>query len=159
MSRPLDISGVKFGRLKAVRYVRSLKGQRVWACDCECGNKVEARVADLRKGNTRSCGCLQKERAASAQIKHGLSSIPEYAIWKAMRHRCESEGNPDWDNYGGRGITVCDRWSDSFEAFLEDMGSRPFPEAQLDRENNDGNYEPGNCRWVTAKVNANNRRR
>jgi hypothetical protein len=74
-----------------------------------------------------------------------------------MRHRCSNPNSEDYPRYGGRGITVCDRWENSFEAFLNDMGDRPFPEAQLDRENNDGNYEPGNCRWVTALVNSNNR--
>ncbi|WP_375292183.1 hypothetical protein [Sphingomonas melonis] len=80
-------------------------------------------------------------------------------MWKAMRHRCSNPESADYDNYGGRGITVCDRWENSFEAFFADMGSRPFAEAQIDREDNDGNYEPDNCRWVTAQVNVNNRGR
>lgn len=111
-------------------------------------------VGDLRSGNTRSCGCLRSESIAAHSFKHGLSDMPEYAVWKAMIHRCADLDNP---RYGGRGITVCDRWLDSFEAFLADMGTRPFPEAQIDRENNGGNYEPNNCRWVTAQVNVNNR--
>lgn len=91
--------------------------------------------------------------------KHGLSHLPEYAVWKAMRYRCNDSRSGDFPRYGGRGISVCDRWENSFEDFLADMGERPFPKAQIDRIENDGNYEPGNCRWTTAKVNANNKSR
>lgn len=156
MPRAADLTGDRFGRLTARRFYRHRDGRRRWVCECECGGSVDVAVGDLRSGNTRSCGCLRSESIAAQSFKHGRSSLPEYAVWKAMVHRCADESNAD---YGGRGITVCDRWRVSFEAFYTDMGPRPFPEAQIDREDNDGNYEPDNCRWVTAKVNVNNRGR
>lgn len=89
--------------------------------------------------------------------RHGMARTPTYQAWKDMKRRCYNPSYAHFDRYGGRGITVCDRWRDSFEAFLADMGERPFPGAQLDRENNDGNYELGNCKWSTALANSNNR--
>lgn len=89
---------------------------------------------------------------------HGMRATSEYSTWRGMKKRCNDINNKSYDSYGGRGITVCDRWQNSFLSFYEDMGKRPFLEAELDRKENDGNYEPGNCRWVTKTVNANNKR-
>lgn len=91
-------------------------------------------------------------------FKHGLTELPEYRAWQTMRLRCSNPANQAYPDYGGRGITVCDRWKEDFLAFLEDMGRKPSPKHELDRENNNGNYEPGNCRWVVRKVNDRNRR-
>lgn len=89
--------------------------------------------------------------------RHGKRDAPEYGVWRAMLRRCSSPKDRYYHRYGGRGISVCDRWLHSFTAFIEDLGPRPFPDAQLDRIDNDGNYEPGNCRWVTRKENCANR--
>ena len=89
---------------------------------------------------------------------HGLSKTPEYRVWHGMKQRCYNQNLKAYKNYGGRGITVCDKWKNSFSAFYEDMGPRPFKDAEIDRKNNDGNYEPDNCRWVTHKINSQNRR-
>lgn len=91
-------------------------------------------------------------------FKHGLTDLPEYRVWQTMRLRCSNPANKAYPNYGGRGIRVCDRWQDNFLAFLEDMGRKPSPQHEIDRTNNDGHYEPGNCRWVLRKENDRNRR-
>jgi len=158
MGKALDLTGDRFGRLTAVSYSHSARKQRHWLCRCDCGGSHVAAAADLRSGNTRSCGCLQPEVVGRNNAKHGLSHLPEYAVWKAMKHRCCNPHSSDYKRYGGRGIKVCDRWLNSFEAFLKDMGERPFADAQIDREDNDGDYEPGNCRWVDRVTNINNRR-
>jgi hypothetical protein len=158
--RVKDIAGQKFGRLTVVSFV-GIEAKRVrWLCVCDCSKEMIARADMLRSGNTRSCGCLHRDYTASgaARRKHGLAGTREYRLWLGMRDRCENASNPEWGNYGGRGIKVCDRWSD-FENFLADMGKRPNRNLSLDRIDNDGNYEPGNVRWATTKEQARNTRR
>ena len=129
---------------------------------CECGAVVEVDVRAVRSGNTKSCGCLKREVLAErnkALSTHGESHFnmtPEYSSWIAMRRRCLNPNMKAWPNYGGRGITICDR-SSSFENFLADMGRRPEGHS-LDRIDSNGNYEPANCRWATAKQQGSNRR-
>jgi len=155
MQRP-DLVGQRFGRLvvKAMVYERHAK----CLCRCECGKEKVIRVSSLRAGCSNSCGCLASQRIAKANYRHGQSSSPEWRVWRAMRQRCQDPSCTAYKDYGGRGISVCERWDNSFEAFLADMGPRPAG-MQIDRTNNDGNYEPSNCRWVTCKENSNNRRK
>lgn len=137
---------------------RSLNYQIMWKCKCVCGNFVNIRTDALISGATKSCGCLRKEKIKEANTVHGFSNLPEYGLWYSMIHRCHSSNDSSYKRYGAIGITVCDRWLNSFELFYTDMGPRPSPEHSIDRINNDGNYEPDNCRWATAEEQQNNRK-
>lgn len=163
MSRGVDVSGARFGRLVAVEFAGHIGRHRAraWLCKCDCGNTKAIAVSALRAGRTRSCGCgeIANQRSASVQHGHcrGTYRSPTHYSWGAMVSRCTNPRDVNYHRYGGRGITICKRWLDSFENFLEDMGERP-PGKTLDRyPNNDGNYERGNCRWATPKEQAANR--
>lgn len=156
--RVKDLTGQRFGRLTVVGYAGKNKQRfALWLCQCDCGTKRTVRSSSLRCGFAKSCGCLQKETAAARTTTHGLSSRPEFRNWTSMLARCSNPSNPD---YGGRGITVCARWRESFAAFFEDMGPKPDGHRiSIERLNNDGHYEPGNCVWATPKDQTRNSRR
>lgn len=159
MATRTDLRRRRFTRLKVLASAGSTwDGHAQWSCVCDCGNEITVRSKNLLSGNTKSCGCLKLE---GNNFRHGhaltYSASPTYRSWQKMRSRCNNPRNNRWEEYGGRGISVCRRW-DVFENFLADMGERPEG-TTLDRINVDGDYKPGNCRWATPKEQRENRRR
>lgn len=155
--RVVDHSGKKFGRLTVIgKDGKSTSGHVKWLCRCECGNEVSYRGTMLTQNVVQSCGCYRAERGAAMLEKHGMHGHKSYGVWARMMTRCFNENCEDFPDYGGRGITVCERWK-SVENFVADMGERPEG-MSIDRINVEAGYEPGNCRWATAKTQANNRR-
>lgn len=159
-NKPANLSGQRFHRLTANQIAKDKPsdGKVYWECICDCGEVVIVRAESLKSGNTKSCGCLHKDTVGKLKTTHGLSDTTEYFIWQGMWARCTNPNHKSYNNYGGRGITVCERWR-LFENFLEDMGLRPGPEYSLDRKENDKGYCKENCRWATGTEQANNRRK
>jgi len=147
-----------FGRLTVLRQdIRERRStQAHWVCECSCGTLCIVAGNELRSGHTQSCGCLHLE-VTSSRGTHRKTGTKSYQAWSRMRRRCSDTTDKHFKDYGGRGITVCDRWS-NFENFDADMGDPPSALHSLDRKNTNGNYEPDNCRWATAEEQANNRR-
>ena len=162
--KAVDLTGQRFGRLVVLVQVPSIDGKAVWSCQCDCGATHAVAGWLLRNGTVKSCGCYRvdrgKEHGATLNLRHGearnVATTTEYRIWATMLSRCRNPSHQLYRNYGGRGIVVCDRWL-RFENFLVDMGRRPG-KMSIDRINVNGNYEPGNCRWATAKQQARNQR-
>lgn len=156
MASPLRIAGQRFGRLLVVKKAPpDHRSVSKWECQCDCGTSIIVLGPCLTRGSTQSCGCIKKELHTKRLTKHGELSAgrltTEYSTWRNMLFRCESQKCDKFKYYGGRGIMVCERWH-TFEHFLADMGRKPSPKHSIDRyPDNDGNYEPRNCRWATAK--------
>jgi hypothetical protein len=159
-----DLTGERFGRWLVVEHSHVKAKNHYWLCRCDCGREKAVGVSGLKTGLSRSCGCLMRELAKTRQLRHGGAAgkkSGEYQVWSQMKHRCENPDANGFANYGGRGIKVCERWKgeDGFINFVADMGARPSLSYTLDRfPNNDGDYEPGNCRWATSKEQSRNKR-
>lgn len=160
MGKFQDLTNRRFGLLTVKNRVENDKFNKPqWLCQCECGKCIVVSTARLTSGNTKSCGHL---RATNHYKKHGLKGNRLYSTWKGMKNRCCNVNNVSYRNYGGRGITVCDEWKNDFQAFYDYVSDLPhFGEKgyTLDRINNDGNYEPSNVRWATAKEQRSNQRK
>lgn len=147
-----DLAGQVFHELTVLSLARrSARGLNYWTCRCSCGNTKVVQQSHLRSGTTKGCGCQKGT--------HRLSHTSEYHIWQTMKARCGNPNNRKYKDYGERGIRVCDRWLKSFETFFRDIGAKPFPDHSIDRINNDGDYEPSNCRWASRTQQARNTRR
>src|SRR6266496_181615 len=159
-----NLIGKKFGRLFVESKAPSKYKTSYWNCRCDCGVTKTVQSSALIQGATKSCGCLQREMVTARKFKHGHNtrangalSSRTYQSWLSMIQRCTNQNLKCYKYYGGRGITVCERWRQSFENFIEDMGERP-PGLSLERINNDGHYEPSNCKWATRAEQHRNQR-
>lgn len=163
MPKKIDQTSKRFGRLKVIKeFIKTKGGKTRWECLCDCGNKVNVATDKLNSGLTKSCGCLRKEQCLSRnerkRTKHKKENPAEYSTWSNTIQRCTNQNNPGYKDYGGRGITICKRWRNSFEFFYEDMGSKPGPKYSIDRIDNNKGYYMDNCRWATSHQQAYNRR-
>ena len=165
--KKLNLLNQKFGRLTVISQEQSKYGKTIWKCVCDCGNITTVTSTNLNCGRIKSCGCIRKEQITKRNITHNQRRTKLYEVWKTMKQRCYNPKNSSYQNYGQRGITICNEWLNSFEAFYDwsyDNGycienqDDEIHKLTLDRINVNGNYEPSNCRWVDRKAQANNTR-
>lgn len=159
MRKYVDINGKRFGRLVVLWHSYTLNkkyGSEFYECICDCGVRCVKKKANIITGDTRSCGCLKKESIGNVNRSHSLTGTKEYVSWMAIKSRCYYPKNNRYAKYGARGITVCQRWKDSFENFLSDMGYAPSPKHSVDRVDVNAGYGPENCRWATTKEQSRN---
>jgi hypothetical protein len=153
-----DLTGQKFGRLTVLELARkSASGKTRWLCECECGNTNIVQTGNLNSGHTKSCGCLLSDLVSTHGKSRDANFQKEYHAWERMRFRCLNENDPQFKDYGGRGIKICSRWDD-FNLFLEDIGKAPTKGHSIDRIDNDGGYNPDNCGWSTRLEQSRNSR-
>jgi hypothetical protein len=161
--RAKDITGLRVGYLTAIRYQGSDGKKSIWEVACDCGKVILMEPSQLKKHAKRgvrcSCGCMRKATQSEKRTTHGMSKHPAFAVWRSMIDRCKLPTHQAYKNYGGRGITVCERWQQLFENFWEDMGEKYKPGLTLERLDNSLGYSKENCDWRTRKHQANNTRR
>ena len=153
----INLVGKRVHNLTVVERVGNVGRQPAWQCKCDCGGEIRVLGVHLRAADTFDCGCGTTARRSAGRTEHGLRYDPIYGIWRGIIDRCTNPESPAWNGYGGRGITVCDRWLD-VAVFASDMGARPSLKHSIDRIDNSKGYEPSNCRWATSKDQANNKR-